>query len=317
MEPHGSPAPSRMFWRLALIATLLTLGLIVVGAIVRVTGSGLGCGDDWPLCNGTIFPPLDDVRAWIEWSHRLIVVLIGVFGIGMLVTAARSYRKANPPVLVATVAAAVLYALQSGLGRSVVKAELAPTLVAVHLGVAMLLLGALLAAGILARCTPPERYERDGATLLAYTATALSLGVILTGALVRASTASLACLGWPLCSGVVLPQTELQWIHMIHRYAVVSLGLALVLLAWSVWRNRQSQLVRTVASAALAAYGLQAGIGALFVLSSAGQVWSAAHVGVAAATWGLLVALSVIETVNTQQWQVKQAWAAQSEAVTR
>ncbi|MBL8157211.1 MAG: COX15/CtaA family protein, partial [Anaerolineae bacterium] len=46
------------FIRLALITALLTLGLIVFGAVVRVTDSGLGCGNHWPLCNGTVIPPL-------------------------------------------------------------------------------------------------------------------------------------------------------------------------------------------------------------------------------------------------------------------
>jgi heme A synthase len=63
--------PKRLFPTLGLITALLTGGLIVVGAIVRVSDSGLGCGNDWPLCNGTIFPPLDNLTAWIEWSHRL------------------------------------------------------------------------------------------------------------------------------------------------------------------------------------------------------------------------------------------------------
>ncbi len=45
--------------RLAYLATALLFALIVLGGIVRITGSGMGCGDDWPKCNGEWFPPLE------------------------------------------------------------------------------------------------------------------------------------------------------------------------------------------------------------------------------------------------------------------
>lgn len=57
---------SKLFAPLALATALATVGLIMFGAVVRVTDSGLGCGNSWPLCNGTIFPPLDNLTAWIE-----------------------------------------------------------------------------------------------------------------------------------------------------------------------------------------------------------------------------------------------------------
>ena len=79
--------PPRLFSGLALTTALLTLGLIVFGAIVRVTDSGLGCGDSWPLCDGRILPPLDNLTAWIEWTHRLFAALIGVLGLATLVAA--------------------------------------------------------------------------------------------------------------------------------------------------------------------------------------------------------------------------------------
>ena len=67
METVESPSlkrPTRAFFTLALTTAALTLGLIVFGAVVRVTDSGLGCGNHWPLCNGSIFPPLDNITAW-------------------------------------------------------------------------------------------------------------------------------------------------------------------------------------------------------------------------------------------------------------
>jgi heme A synthase len=308
---------SRLFVRLALVTALLTGGLIVFGAVVRVTDSGLGCGNHWPLCNGTIFPPLDNITAWIEWLHRLFAVLIGLFGLGMLALALRAYRQQNRRVLGMTAVAAGLFAFQSILGAIVVKLDLPPTMVTLHLATAMLLLAALLLAGVIAAYRPAQHYTGDFVTTLAYLTTAFSLVIILTGALVRGSGATLACVDWPLCNGQVFPfnQGQLAVIHMTHRLAVLALGVSLLMLVWYVWRERQDNRVRTLAGLALFAYLAQAGVGALFVWSGAAPVWGAAHVGLAATTWALLVVLSMIEWLNIRGTSetVDRAWKAQSE----
>ncbi len=294
------PTGARMFIRLALATAALTVGLIVFGAVVRVTDSGLGCGSSWPLCNGTIFPPLDNLTAWIEWLHRLFAALIGVMGLATLALAWRSHRHQGL-VFGAVIVAAVLFVVQSALGALTVILHLPPTIVALHLGTAMLLLAALLVAVVAAVYQPTERQEADSVSLLAYITMALSLVIILTGALVRGSGATLACVDWPLCNGEILPvnQGQAALIHMLHRFAVVGLGIALVLLVWQVFQARQGT-ARQVAVLALVAYLVQAGIGALFVLTLAAPIWGAAHVGFAAATWALLVILSGMEFVSTQ-----------------
>src|SRR5881396_721299 len=67
---------TQRFARLAWIAAACAYLLIVLGAVVRISGSGMGCGDHWPLCNGHLFPPLDDIGTVIEWSHRLVAALV-------------------------------------------------------------------------------------------------------------------------------------------------------------------------------------------------------------------------------------------------
>ena len=311
---------SRSFVILAFTTAFLTLGLIVFGAVVRVTDSGLGCGNSWPLCNGTIFPPLDNVTAWIEWLHRLFAVLIGAFGLATLYFAWRSASQ-NRLALNITAAAAFLFFVQSALGAVVVIFDLPPTFVTIHLGVAMLLLGALLVAGLLGWYEPKRGYAKDQVTTLIYINAAFSLLIILTGALVRGSGATLACTEWPLCNaGSLLPieQGQLAIIHMLHRFAVAAFGLTLLLLVWQIFRLRQDTLIRNLALASFVVYFLQAGVGAMFVISVAGPEWGAAHVGLAATTWALLVALGVVETLNNRlvvQKQVKEKIWKQSEAI--
>jgi heme A synthase len=291
----------------------MTIGLIVFGAVVRVTDSGLGCGNSWPLCNGTIFPPLDNVTAWIEWLHRLFAALIGLFGLMTLGVAIAAYRQKNRTILAYTVVAAVLFFVQSMLGALVVVMDLPPTFVTLHLGTAMLLLGALVVAAVLAMYRPRAPHKRDSTTWLMYVTTALSFVIILTGALVRGSGATLACVDWPLCNGAILPvnQGQLALIHMFHRFSVLALGVALALLVWIVLRQRADRTVRLLAVGGAALYLAQATVGAIFVLTAAAPLWGALHVGLAASTWGALVALSVIETVNTREQTAKAAWQPQ------
>src|SRR3989442_2800376 len=83
--PYISAPMTRRFTRLAWTAAIFTYLLIILGAIVRITGSGLGCGEHWPLCNGKLLPPLD-LPTLIEYGHRLVAA-----GVSVLVTALAAY----------------------------------------------------------------------------------------------------------------------------------------------------------------------------------------------------------------------------------
>jgi heme A synthase len=314
---QASPArPSRLYPYLTITTALLTLGLIVFGAVVRVTDSGLGCGDEWPTCHGSIIPPLDNLTAVIEWLHRAFAVLIGLFGIVVLILAIRAYRKQNRLVLMATVTAAVLFAFQSALGALVVVLELPPTAVTLHLGTAMLLLGSLLVGGVAAIYQPQKPYASDQFTTLAFLAAALTFIIILTGALVRGAGASLSCTDWPLCNGTLFPvgQGQGALIHWTHRVAVLGLGIALAMLVWQAWKTRPAGVVRMLAVGGFFAYLLQVGVGALYVFSMAADWAGAAHVGFAAVTWSLMISLSVVEVLQTSDKNIGESWKLQSEA---
>ena len=76
----------RSFTWFAWFSLIYTVGVILWGAWVRVTGSGAGCGSSWPLCNGEIVPPSPEIATIIEFVHRatsgvalLLVVLLVVW----------------------------------------------------------------------------------------------------------------------------------------------------------------------------------------------------------------------------------------------
>src|SRR5947209_1703183 len=188
---------TRRFTRLAWLAAASTYFLIILGAIVRITGSGLGCGDDWPLCHGRLLPPLE-LAALIEFAHRQAVVLVTVFVVALAIYAwhLRRVQGNTAPGRAAYVALALL-GVQVTLGAVIVKLALPPLRVVLHLAIAMLILATLIVAarGGLAR-RPHAR---------ALVASGLGFAAVLLGALTANTGAASACLGFPLCNGQVVP----------------------------------------------------------------------------------------------------------------
>ncbi|HEY3279198.1 MAG TPA: COX15/CtaA family protein [Gemmatimonadales bacterium] len=278
---------NRRYALLAWSAAVSTYLLIVLGAVVRITGSGLGCGDHWPLCNGRLFPPLDDIGTVIEWSHRLVAALVSVLVAalaGYAVWLRRLDRLRPPPTApdrpgrLAFVALALLI-LQVGLGAVTVKLELPAWTVILHLGTAMLLLASLLVAA-----SPPDPLStsRRGGTqgvLLA-----LAFLTVLLGALTANLGAAAACTGFPLCNGTVWPSgpgaglAVIQWIHRLLAYS-----LAAYVIWWAVRSKRRG------AWGVVALVTLQVIVGAATVLLGLPPGLQAAHVAVGAAVWAGVV----------------------------
>lgn len=269
---------TRRFARLAWTAAACTYVLIVLGGIVRITGSGMGCGDHWPVCNGRLIPRLDDVKTVIEWTHRLVAAIVSI-----LVAAVAGYawwlrRKGvgsgewDAPGKASYVALGLLV-VQVLLGAVTVKLELPPWTVILHLGTAMLLLATLLAAA-LGTFTPPSRAGSLGL--------GLGFATVLLGALVSNMGAATACLGFPLCNGQVLPDGNyLQHLHWAHR--LLGYALAGYVAVWAYrTRTRASVLVLGLVLA-------QVGIAAAMVLLGLPPPWQAAHVAVGTAVWAALV----------------------------
>src|SRR5438270_13956839 len=104
----------KLFRGLAIASAVATFLLVVAGAVVRVSGSGLGCGNDWPLCHGALVP-LFDLRTFIEWNHRLFASLVGLLSAATAVCGWIALRRRVGLVWLAT-GAVLLVLAQAALG---------------------------------------------------------------------------------------------------------------------------------------------------------------------------------------------------------
>jgi len=273
---------TRSFARLAWSAAAATYLLIVLGAIVRITGSGMGCGDHWPLCHGRLFPPLDELGTLIEWTHRLVAAVVSVLVVGLagyawsLRQRAGSTEQFNPGR--GAYVALGLLIVQILLGAVTVKLSLPPWTVVLHLGTAMLLLATLLVAALRPRPAPPSRAGLRAA--------ALGFLTVLLGALTANTGASSACFGFPLCNGQLVPDgTYLQYIHWTHRL------LAYALFGYTLWWASRTR--RRAAWSVLGLVILQIAVAAAMVLLALPAPLQALHVAIGAAVWAGLVVAAV------------------------
>jgi protoheme IX farnesyltransferase len=205
--------------RLAWTGSSFALGLIVLGGIVRITGSGMGCGDHWPRCNGEWFPPLD-LATLIEISHRWAAAAVSLLVLAVAVVALRRHRS-EPELRNPALLAAVILVIQVLLGAVTVKLVLPPSVVITHFANAMLLLAALLVVALRASSAarlPLPKGQRHGSHGLVLAAAGVGFVVILFGAQVANFDAGLLCLGFPLCNGSALPpEGALAGLHWTHR----------------------------------------------------------------------------------------------------
>jgi heme A synthase len=278
-----------LFRRVSVLTALFAYLQIALGGVVRVSGSGLGC-PDWPLCQGRPYPPAN-LHSIIEYSHRLVGTITGVLIIATVILAWVVFRSRRPVVAWLATASLVAVAFEGALGGLVVAQELAPWLVAVHLGLAMVILGSLIAAAVLSMPAAPGVVDR-AVKRLAAVAVVATYVLLLTGSAVVATNADTSCKSWPLCGGGLAPSfAGVDVVTMLHRGTVLVVGLVLVYFCVTAWRRAAAAPgMRFFAAATLVVLGLQVAVGAGAAITDAALA-NGLHVAMATLLWsGVLTA---------------------------
>ncbi|MGH2630041.1 MAG: heme o synthase [Actinomycetota bacterium] len=290
------------FQRLAVATTVSTSTLVAWGGLVRATGSGDGC-PDWPTCFGS-WVPRWEYHTLIEYTHRALGVVSGVLAVALAVAGvvelvrARQGRPGATPRSAVWLAVALvpLFGVQGALGGAVVNSALDPAVVTLHFGLAMIVLGVLVAATTLAfegdRRAGDRAYAR-----LAMVAAVATFALLLVGTYVRAEGAGLAFRDWPLMGGRLIPSFGPRGAGEMFAHRVLAIAVAALVL-WLVVRARtmpvrSTWLVR-LSTLAGGLFVAQVAIGGINVATELSTWPRALHVATSAAIWATVVALTVV-----------------------
>ncbi|PKB68439.1 MAG: protoheme IX farnesyltransferase [SAR202 cluster bacterium Io17-Chloro-G3] len=289
--------------------------LITLGGIVRVTESGLGC-PDWPLCNGKILPPLE-YHALIEYSHRTVASLVGFLVILTTIVAWWKARKVRWVILPLS-AAVPLVGLAGLLGRNAVLSDLAPEIVTAHLAIAQIIFALVLAPLLWYWATTKSAHGRQSPrgsrkstlevpdrfgplVLLTFPAIFITL---LTGSYVVGEGAGTACPSWPFCDSGLIPNVSIGWLHMAHRVIAAIFGLFVGFVAYLGWQKRSaSKIVGRTSAVLIFLLLLQIVVGAANPWLDFTPEIRAAHLSIATAIWGCVIALAIFSR-KAELWEL-------------
>lgn len=285
-----------------LIMFLATLG----GTVVTKTESGLGCGTDFPLCNGK-FVPAHTVASIIEYSHRAVSGAAGLLALGAYI-AFRVYRKRRRDLVGYAGLALIFVMVQAFMGAMAVKSPSSSAVMALHFGFSLIAFASsvMLALGI----RQEERQQQEAPLKGAYTvtrgfrnltwfATVYTYIVVYIGAYVSHTDSAGGCSGWPLCNGEFIPELSGGvGIAFFHRMAAALLFLLMALLGHlAFWRHPGNREIRLLGVAATALTAIQVLTGASIVLTLDNlEVYlfaSLSHMLAIAGLFGVLCYLSV------------------------
>jgi len=300
-----SPALRRFAW----VVLVYFIAVILWGTLVRATGSGAGCGNHWPLCNGTVLQHSASVDTMIEFTHRITSGLSFFLAVGLVAwtfggtVRGHLARAAAIAAVSFTLIEAILGALLVKLGLTAQsQSPLRPAYLALHLANTLLLLGALtLTAHLLSR---RHGYLRGSIRVIApFGAVAAIFVVMIVGV-----TGSLAALGdtlFPATSlGLALAQdfsatsgwlVRWRWTHPTVAF------LASIFLIWLLVRTARHRTHwdnRGLSALVLLLLATVYSLGLLDVILLAPLWVQVAHLLAADTLWAALVVLTARLTLE-------------------
>ncbi len=273
---------------------------IVFGAVVRITGSGMGCGDHWPRCHGTWLPDLGSAQTAIELTHRVWGALLGGLILALLFSAYRARKSdqaGGTSVFRSALLATLLVVAVGLLGRQAVRLGLNPLVVVVHLVGAMLLLGALVVTAIRAggfgagtnAGASSVRTSRGAGIAVVLTFLTLILGALTA----NIAGASYACRGFPWCRAGMTGGGPLH-LQLTHRVLAFLLLFHLMGVVMGVMKRGEPKAIARWAWIAFGLVVAQALIAAALVESGLPPVLKSFHQAAGTLVWIAVFTFAVL-----------------------
>jgi heme A synthase len=290
--------------RLSYVTLGIALTHLVFGAIVRISGSGMGCGDHWPKCYGHWFPPFDQPTLIIEWSHRLLAALLIT---AVVALAAFAFTKRSLPsvggkggVLRAALLAATTVIITALFGAITVWLGNVWWATLVHWFLAAVLLAALAAAvirggGLGGKAVLSEKGSLRAARG-AMVAAGLALVVLMFGGMTaKYPGASGACPSFPLC-GASLSHPA-QHVQMTHRILAFLLFFHVLGLMIAFARRHEAPMVVRAARIAFGFVFLQILVAGAMIGMRMPPELRSLHQAVGVGIWLSLFSLAYLERI--------------------
>lgn len=294
MSTPTSPTVRRFIWG----GIAYTLAVILWGAYVRATGSGAGCGDHWPLCNGVVVPREPGIQTVIEFTHRLTSGVAFLFSLALMIVGFRVVPKGHP-LRSAGVWQFVFMVLEALIGAGLVLFQLVadnPSLVragamALHLVNTFLLMGALTLCGYYASGGERPRLRGQGALMA-------TLAAAFGGMMVLGVSGAVTAMGDTLFPATSLSEAWSQdtatahiavRLRIFHPMIAIVVGLLVVAAAWTGHTSRPNGVPRRWAIGVTAIYGAQLAAGFINVVLLAPVWMQLLHLLLADLIWMALV----------------------------
>jgi len=272
-----------------LFSIVITYILIVFGGYVASSESGMGCGPEWPLCNGEVIPILQD-DTLIEFAHRVIGLLL-VLVVSILFFQLRKTRTI-PNIRSAAWWMISLLTLQVLAGAVVVVLDLPAIIVTLHLIVAMMFILSLLWIYRAEHITifqaslgfKDRKFIKKNLNVV-IVFLLLTLGV---GAYIKHQSYGLAC-GWLDCGDTLLPGNTPQVIQTLHRSLAVITVIYLMYLTSLAYAKRWGQRIQNRLLIATIIAGLQLFSGVLTIITNIMIPWAVIHLAIGTALFMIIV----------------------------
>jgi heme a synthase len=234
------------------LAVATTIGMIFIligGALVTKTDSGMGCGRSWPLCNGKFLPLEITPELVIELAHRLVSGVVGMMVLVLSVWSWKAVGHIRETKFLSFLSFFFLL-LQALIGAAAVKWGQSGFVLALHFGISLVSFSAVLLLTLLI-FEIDKRFDAEklfidkrmgfhivGVSIYSYL-------VIYTGALVRHTKSSLVCRDWPLClnDAPSLPSNMYEWVQMGHRAAAGLIFIWITYILYLTVRHYKNQKV--------------------------------------------------------------------------
>jgi cytochrome c oxidase assembly protein subunit 15 len=278
--PRVSP---RTYRGLTLAALVLLVAIVVTGALVRLTESGLGC-EDWPNCNDTKFIDVSSWHAGVEQVNRLFTGLVGVAVIAaVLGSLLRTPRRRDLTWLSVSLVIGVIG--QALVGAVVIYTDLHPAAVQQHFLLSMALLAAALTLHRRAKLADGDRRR-----LVVSPATARwawVIGVLGTAAIVTGTVVT----GTGPHSGSHDGEPVRRWgfeitsVARVHGITVMVLLLVVVVVIWRTWRTPDRRVLEPPLTALIVVGLLQASVGYIQYFNDVPVALVGIHVFLACLVW--------------------------------